>query len=417
MNDACGGTLPDISSGGVFTGNTCAAANDYADSCGATRAASPDVVFQLVLTEARDVVIDTAGSAFDAMLFIRHGGAAGCPGTMADRCDDNSAGSGQARIQWNAMPMGTYWVILDGAGAGARGDYVLNVSVADPPAPRNDTCATAAPLGAPGIYAGSTTAATDDHVPSCVTTTGGRDVWYSFTLGGRELVYLDVNDGAAWNSVLEVRRGPCGAAMASVACNDNACGGNRSQWYGVLDRGTYYVVVDGATAADRGGFNLLYQHTVCTAGVEITGSGNYDGTTGGGSARRGSCGGRTAGEDYLWRAMCAPREVTATTCNATTNYDTVLYWVAGSCTDAGTELGCNNDDAACSVNRNRSTLTTTLRQGLNFLSVDGYFGATGDDRVTISGLEPRSLPRAAGAAQTVTPDRPVHAAACGSSGS
>ncbi len=385
-NDACAGSLPDISTGGVFTGNTCAAANDYTYSCGTVAAASPDVVFQLVLTEARDVVIDTAGSAFDAMLFIRHGGSAGCPGTTADRCDDNSAGSGQARIQWNNMPMGTYWVILDGAGAGARGAYVLNVFVADPPAPRNDTCATATPLTGVGTFSGSTTSAADDHVPSCVTTTGGNDVWYSFNLGGRSLVYLDVNDGAAWNSVLEVRRGPCGATMTSSACNDNACGGNRSQWFGMLDAGTYYVVIDGATAADRGGFNLLFQYTSCTGGVQITGNGDYDGSTGGwGSDRQGSCGGGSAQEDYLWLAMCAPRAVTATTCNTTTDYDTVLYFLAGSCLAAGVELGCNND-AACSVNRNRSTLTSTLRQGLNFLYVDGYAGAEGDYRVTVSGL-------------------------------
>ncbi|MBN1771152.1 MAG: hypothetical protein JXB32_07830 [Deltaproteobacteria bacterium] len=389
MNDACSGTLPDISSGGVFTGNTCAAANDYTYTCGTVSAASPDVVFQLVLTEPRDVVLDTIGSAFDAMLFIRHGGAAGCPGATADRCDDNTAGGtpGQARIQWPAMPMGTYWVILDGAYAGSRGDYVLNVFVADPPPPRNDTCATATAMTGPGIYAGSTTSAADDHGPSCVTTTGGHDVWYSFTLPGRSLVYLDVNDGAAWNSVLEVRRGPCGAAMTSAACNDNACGGNRSQWFGTLEAGTYYVVVDGATATDRGGFGLLYQYSSCTAGVEITGNGNYDGSTSGwGSDRRGSCGGASAQEDYLWTAMCAPRAVTATTCNTTTDYNTVLYWVAGTCTTAGTELGCNNDDVACSVNRNRSTLTSTLRQGLNFLYVDGYSGAVGDYRVTISGM-------------------------------
>jgi cysteine-rich repeat protein len=386
-NDTCAGSLPDISSGGVFTGNTCAAANDYTYSCGTTAAASPDVVFQLVLTENRDVVIDTAGSAFDAMLFIRHGGTAGCPGTTADRCDDNTAGSGQARIQWNNMPMGTYWVILDGAGAGARGAYVLNVAIASPPPPRNDTCATAINLGAVGTISGSTTSATDDHTPSCATGTGGQDVWFSFTLGGRELVYLDVQDGAMWNSVLEVRRGPCGATMTSAACNDNACGGTRSQWFGLLDAGTYYVVVDGTAATERGGFNLLYQHTGCTGGVQITGNGDYDGTTGGmGSDRAGTCGGNTSQENYLWMAVCSPRDVTATTCNATTNYDTVLYFLAGSCGGAGVELGCNNDSAACTVDTERSTLTSSLRQGLNFLYVDGYYGAEGDYRVTITGM-------------------------------
>ncbi|MBI5489950.1 MAG: hypothetical protein HY905_21620 [Deltaproteobacteria bacterium] len=387
INDTCGGSLTDISTGGTFVGNTCAAVNDYSNTCGGTIGASPDVVFTLHIASPRDVIIDTVSSGFDGMLFIRHAGT--CPGTTADRCDDNSAGGspGQARIQWTNMPAGDYWVILDGAGAGSRGDYVLNVFVATPPPPANDTCATAIAMGGSGTYNGQTATGTDDHVPSCSATTGGRDVWYSFTLAGREIVYLDVVDGNAWNTVLEVRQGACGGAMTSSACNDDACAGSRSQWFGILPAGTYYVVVDGAGAAQSGAFSLLYQHSGCTGATQITGNGNYDGTTigaGNDHPSAGCGGGYSADVDY-WLALCAPRDVTATTCNTVTTFDSVLIYRQGSCT-AGF-IACNND-AACAGNPLAATLTSGLPKGLNFITIDGqgYAPAEGPYRITISGM-------------------------------
>ncbi|MBI5502731.1 MAG: DUF4215 domain-containing protein [Deltaproteobacteria bacterium] len=386
-NDACGGALTDISTGGTFVGNTCAALNDYSYSCGGTIGASPDVVFTLHITSPRDVIIDTVGSGFDGMLFIRHTGT--CPGTTADRCDDNSGGTGgAARIQWTNMPAGDYWVILDGPGAGNRGDYVLNVFVATPPPPANDTCATATALPDSGTYNGQTATGSDDHVPSCSATTGGRDVWYSFTLAGSEIVYLDVVDGNSWNTVLEVRQGTCGGTMTSAACNDDACTGSRSQWFGILPAGTYYVVIDGAGAAQSGAFSLLYQHSggACAAALPMAADGNYDGTTAGaGADHNASCGGTSAPDVDYWFAACNARRVTATTCNTTTAYNTLIYFRGGSCGGAGTELGCNND-AACAAFTGASTLGVNAAKGLNFLIVDGYFGAQGAYRVNMTGL-------------------------------
>ncbi|MDI7266659.1 MAG: hypothetical protein QME96_01530 [Myxococcota bacterium] len=245
-NDACGVALTEVSGGGTFTGTTCAANNDYTYTCGpgGTPAASPDVLFRLTLPGTRNVVIDTVGTTFDALLFIRSDGA--CPGTTERRCDDNTAGGapGQARIVWNTMPAGTYWIILDGAGAGNRGAYALNVAVMMPPPPPNDTCATALPLTSRTTHSGYTDGANDDHAPTCGGAGGAPDVWYTFTLGARELVYLDLDDGNSWNTILQVRRGPC-ATSTPVACNDDACGGARSQWFGALDPGTYYVVAAG----------------------------------------------------------------------------------------------------------------------------------------------------------------------------
>ncbi|MDI7268759.1 MAG: hypothetical protein QME96_12270 [Myxococcota bacterium] len=382
-NDACGSGVIDISAGGVFTGSTCAAINDFNDACGPMIAASPDVVFRLVLTGTRDVVIETTGTSFDAMLFVRAGNP--CPGTTASRCDDNSAGGspGQARILWPGMPRGTYWVILDGAGAGGRGNWVLSVSVVAPPPPANDTCAGAIALTV-GPRTGSTEFAADDHAAPCATGTGAPDVWYSFTLTSRQIVYLDTVDGGAWDSVIDVRQGSCPAPATPVACSNDACAGRRSQWFGVLDPGTYYVVVDGAAAGEAGPFTLLFQQSGCTWATRISANGNYDGTTVGQSNDlSGTCGGSTAPDFEYYMVLCAGRSVTASSCYSQTNYDNVLYLRGGSCT--GTTIACN-DQSSCALSVNYAIVSGTLPQGLSFLIVDGYGGASGTYRVNVSGL-------------------------------
>ena len=393
LNDTCAGSIPDISGGGVFTGSTCAAAGDYTYSCGSTIGGSPDVVFQLTLPGTRDVILDTVGSTFDAMLFIRSAGA--CPGTTLARCDDNTAGSGQARIQWTSMPAGTYWVILDGAGAGNRGDYVLNVVVSTPPPPANDNCADATSLTLSGTLQavfGNTTSATSDNV-TCSGTDGAPDVWYTFTIpaGTNHVVYFDTVDGGTWDSVLHLRQGSCSGPTVAGGCADDACGGRRSQMVVVLTPGTYYLAVDGYDASASGTFVLRYQASPCTAGTVIRGDGTYCGSTvGAGNDSRGSCGGFTAEEVYYFLGVCPSRTVTATTCNERTDYDTVLYARRGTC--AGTEVACNDDvGGSCTVGvgGNSSGIqwsSATWGQGLYYVTVDGAGGDEGNFCLTVSGM-------------------------------
>ncbi|MDI7267887.1 MAG: hypothetical protein QME96_07825, partial [Myxococcota bacterium] len=389
-NDACGGTIPDISGGGTFVGSTCAANNDYTASCGAT-AASPDVVFSLTLAGAADVTLDTVGSDYDAVLHVRSG--ATCPGATETACDDNSAGGtpGQARIM-RRLAAGTYWVIVDGAGAGSRGSFTLNVTVTATPTPPNDTCAGAIDITAGGVFSGSTATATDDHMyAGCpFSATGGRDVWYTFTIESRQVIYLDTVDGNRWDTVLQIRQGSCPSPATAVVCADDQCGsysgGLRSQIVRVLDAGTYYVVVDGYSSTSAGNFALRFQRAPCAAAGQITGNGNYDGTTvGQGNDSAGACGGSGAPDYMYYFGLCGARGVTATTCNAQTNFDTVIYFRSGNC-DAASEVACNDNNPLCAVSTLRSTVTASLSQGLNFAIVDGFSLAAGAYRLTISGM-------------------------------
>jgi cysteine-rich repeat protein len=385
-NDTCAGAI-DVSAGGTFVGSTCAAGNTFTATCGGG-AASPDVVHRLVLATSADVTLDSVGSDFDAVIHLRSGTT--CPGTQLV-CDDNSAGGtpGQARIFRN-LAAGTYWVVMDGAGAGNRGNYTLNVSVSATPPPVNDACAGAIDITAGGVFSGSTAQAADDHTYSCTpSATGGRDVWYRFTLAQREVVYLDTVDGNTWDSILQIRSGTC-AASTAVACADDQCrsysGSYRSQIVQILDPGTYFVVVDGWNTGAAGNFALRFQHSPCTAATPIAANGRYTGTTTGqGNDSAGACGGATAADAAYYVGLCAPRSVTFSTCDRGTAFDTVVYARAGGCA-AGDEVACNDNTSACTVNPLHSTVTAALPQGLSFVVVDGFYSAEGAFALNVSGM-------------------------------
>jgi len=388
-NDNCSGTLPEISGGGSFTGSTCAATNDYTASCGGA-AASPDLVFQLTLAVRSFVVIDTVGSNFDAVLHVHSG--ATCAGSAITEiaCDDNSGGGtpGQARIS-DSFDAGTYWVVLDGAGAGSRGSYVLNVFTVA--APANDDCAGAVNISAGGTFAGSTTFAGDDHIPSCAgVTPGAGDVYYTFTLAAESVVQIDTVDGGAWDTVLEVRSGSC--TGGSIGCRDNSCGTLRSQYYGILAAGTYYVVVDGSGPAARGTFSLFAQFVPtapCGTPTPLemaTNMSYWVNITGDVDDLTPSCQANDAEDTVYYIPACGPRTVTITSCNTGGGSlnDTVLYLRIGRCGAA--DAACTDDDPACAANPQRSTITAAIPKGLSFFIGDGWNGGDGWFRADVTGL-------------------------------
>ncbi|MDI7267162.1 MAG: hypothetical protein QME96_04115 [Myxococcota bacterium] len=408
-NDNCSGALtpiPDTPGNYTYTGTTCAARNDFSWDCGGVPGASPDVVFQFTVTSGRRrLIVDTTGSGFDAMLFLRSGNP--CPGA-AVTCDDNSAGGGQARIVRDLDP-GAYWIIVDGAFAGNRGNYVLNVAVINPAAPPNDLCPAAITLGiGPTLQRidGDTTAAADDNA-ACAGSGGGRDVWYTFQLPMAHVIYLDTQDGRGWDSVIHIRSGACDGPLAAGGCADNSCRNSRSQFVGILPGGRYYVAVDGAAAAAFGQFTLRYQGSTCTAAADgnpatpavidpIGSDGTYTGTTvGQGNESTGTCVGgasRTAPDVYYYVGLCPARTVSLTTCAAATAFDTVLYVRQNQCMLTGPpDTVCNDDcpgSVVCPFPRTDYSCVQfgAGGQGLYFIWVDGYDTAAGAYGLVVNGL-------------------------------
>ncbi|MBI5489158.1 MAG: hypothetical protein HY905_17615 [Deltaproteobacteria bacterium] len=405
-NDTCySSPIPDLDpSNGTHTvtADTCAAGADISSVCGTTTASGPDVVYRLVLMSRKTVVLDTLGTSFDAMLFLRSGSSCGI--ASAVDCDDNSASGtpGQARVS-ATLAAGTYWVVVDSPSSTARGPLTLNVTISDPVPPANDACAGATTLtltSALQSVSGDTGAGTDDNV-ACSGSGSAPDVWYTFTLAVPTAVYLSTLDGRSWGTALHVRSGGCTGPLTAYGCATSACLGNRSMFAGILPAGTYYVAVDGLYTSYYGPFTLYYQGSSCVGALDATpatpatvdpirSGGTFLGSTvGAGNDSTGSCAAgptQTAPDAYYMLALCPGRTVSVSTCDSATVFDTVLYARYGTCVlpPGDTDSQCNNDpggSTTCPLSPPGAYASGLFfgsgGQGLYYLWVDGYVRAGG----------------------------------------
>jgi cysteine-rich repeat protein len=357
-------TLSNTDGTSVYRGTNCSATDSFTASCDGTAARGPDVVYRLILSVQKVVTLDTLGSDYGAVLFLRIGTT--CDSATQLACDAGSAGGDppQAHIE-RMLEAGTYWVVIDGIDTAARGSYALNVTIAEPVRPANDMCAGAVPLELTSTLqsvSGDTTTALGDNT-ACAGT-GGRDVWYTFTLATRTAVFLSTQDGNTWDSVLHVRAGSCSGALTAYGCADNACSNARSLFVGILPAGAYYVAVDGRTSVAYGPYTLYYQGSTCvdpldatpaTATVDpLAANGTYAGTTvGAGNDSTGTCIagiGQNAPDVYYYLGLCPGRTLSFSTCDSATRFDTVLYARFGTCLDSsGPDIACNNNPSGSAV--------------------------------------------------------------------
>ncbi len=213
---------------------------------------------------------------------------------------------------------------------------------------------------------GNTTTATQTAL-SC---TGGRDVFYSFTLAQREIVSIDTF-GSAFDTVIGFATS---CAVTPTMCTDDSCSTLQSQVPTVLDAGTYYIVVDGF-GTSSGAFTLNVEHLPVNgapSGALFAGMQTLNGSTVASANSPGTCG--TAPDRWYYWLTCpaAPGGTfTATTCvPGSGNYDTTLQLRNGS----GAGGGCNDD--ACGL---LSTLSAMVPAGggLHVFYADGAGASTG----------------------------------------
>ncbi len=109
-------------------GNTSGNANDFVGSC-AFGSAAPDQVYRLEVpqdTSLRlEMVAPGVGAAFDTVLHVR---SSTCAGMVASFACDDDGGAGNLSMIERTFPRGTYFVIVDGFGGAAAGEYRLDVT-------------------------------------------------------------------------------------------------------------------------------------------------------------------------------------------------------------------------------------------------------------------------------------------------
>ncbi len=113
------------------TGNLDGARNDFTPVTegfpGCAGGAGGDVVYALRVARDTTLTIDTLGSTFDTVVYVRRDP---CQTGAQVACNDDSAGL-SSRVTF-AASAGVYYVFVDGFGGGSRGNFVLNISEGAP---------------------------------------------------------------------------------------------------------------------------------------------------------------------------------------------------------------------------------------------------------------------------------------------
>lgn len=88
-----------------------------------------------------------------------------------------------------------------------------------------------------------------------------------------------------------------------------------------------------------------------------------------------SCG--TQGSNLWYTVVGDGNQLTATTCNTSTNFDTEIRVYTGSCTTINSmvEVTCNDDDNICSSGGTKSTVTWCSQVGVTYFISVGYFAS------------------------------------------
>ena len=123
-----------ITGTGQYRGDTRGNVGETKGTCGGD---AGEAVFYFTLSAASRVHLDTIGTSFDSVLYVRKGS---CKGGKEFGCDDDSGGSSwAAKLDFTILYPGTYYVFVDGftvdpQGGANEGPFVLNVEIEANPA-------------------------------------------------------------------------------------------------------------------------------------------------------------------------------------------------------------------------------------------------------------------------------------------
>ena len=208
-----------------------------AQFCGGS--GGPDVVYGFTLDDWRQLSVNVT-APFTPRTYIRKG----------DCENGDVVGCGQDVWQTNVFEPGTYYFFVDGDGNLQKGDFSFTLTPAPPGPPANDVCGGALSL----VFQEGTAQvkemslfATDIYSAVCGGA-GAPELVYTFEVAPNTS-QLSVNVEADFNPVIYLAKDGCGA-------NPIACVPDSSYAMGWPTPGTYFLFVDGKTAADKGLFTL-----------------------------------------------------------------------------------------------------------------------------------------------------------------
>ena len=370
-NDRCPGT--EISGGGMFVGTLTDTYRDYPPTCSTTSLS--DVVYSFTLAEPHDVTVEVTpvGSSTTYVAALRT--------TCSDVATEIACRSGNpARFTRRSLGAGTYYIVVSGPTTSPGSSFLLQLTIGAPtPVPPNDLCLGAIDVSAGGSFVGSTSACSDDYVPTCGTAAAYPDIVYNLVLASPADVTLALTSTSALN-YLDLRSGSCGTGSTSMRCANGAAPGLFSR---NIPAGSYWILVDTSVEANTTlDVTVGPPTTACDGATTITvayGAGttfssSVSGTTAGRPTDFGAtCAGSAAGPDVPY-ALVIPVRSSVTAEVTASSYDTALH-IRSLCDVATSEIACDDDGGSCSVCSRLSAMT--LEAGTYYLIMDTFSSCTG----------------------------------------
>jgi hypothetical protein len=365
--EVCSAASP-LPIGTPVAGSTASTADYFTASCGLSGGA--DQVYALdVATRSRLRV--RMQSTYDGSLYMRNA----CGDASTEFACNEDFGSGTNLINMTIDP-GHYFVFADGANSSDAGDFSLLAETAPltGSAPAGDTCASAVAWDAAAgtAVAADTFSAADDLAGSCGGS-GSPDTIYRIDIRSRTRVRASFAD-AEFPPVAYLRSS-CTDTTTEIACLNPMAASGTVALDQTLTPGTYYLVVDGAGGADAfGAANVSLQlddlgalDAACRGAPALRPGTQAQGTTAGESnGFTATCAGGAASPDRVYRLVIRRRS-TVRISSEQTEWDGAIY-IRSDCTDATTELGCN-DDAG---DNRHSMIETELEPGTYYVFMDGF---------------------------------------------
>jgi hypothetical protein len=379
-NDQCGNaTLLPLNN--TVTGTTLGASTDGTASCGGT----DDVFWTLTLPQLSQVTISLS-SQFNGALSL-----------SADCSDDNErechAGM-SPRLQFLALPAGTYVVRVAGVTSADVGSYSLTTQVQPAPTPTDATCvapisldplSTTAPTTVQGDVAGAT-----NNIRSTCGRVGG-DAVYAFTLNQSQHLEADLT-GFSGAGLTLVAASSC-ASPSGGTCVAADSFGNATLLQNAVPAGDYVLIVDGGGAVS-GEFSLsltladpIYEpsNDSCSAPIDLTsGTDTVMGDTRAAADNfTPSCGAQGAQSGgVVYHVNVATEQQLSL--NLSAGFNAALS-VTGSPCASGAAL-------ACESGTNASVLLPVIEPGDYYIWVDGYDTETGTFTLTSNVTDPEPVP-------------------------
>jgi len=252
-NDACSEALAALPIPSDVTGTTLFATNSTSPE--GRPGDGPDVVFRVSVNESESLVLDTLGTEFDPVVYVRSGS---CSGSEVVPSDD-LFGRKPPRLTYSSLGAGDYFIFIDGETVADRGDFKLTVTAGV--APANDNCTSALAIGVPSTQVGSTEFAGDStNATGENCNSNDNEVVFSFEIQQPTRLLFDTV-GSLYDTVLYLRTGEC-SAETELACNNDFTGLgflSRIDRYMAmpLPAGKYRIYVDGNEEAGPFVLNVM----------------------------------------------------------------------------------------------------------------------------------------------------------------